>query len=256
MGFDGKVVVVTGAARGQGATYAQALIEAGARVLAVDVSALDQLEERLPDAVSDQRLVTQRVDVTDQQAVSAMAGTAMQAWGRIDGLVNNAGLYAGLPKAPLEELEEADWDRVMSVNVKGVWLVTRAVVPVMRDAGGGSVVNVSSGTVFEGTPNFLHYVTSKGAVLVMTRAMSRELGAWNIRVNSVTPGLIANEASRMNFDAERFAARMASRAEAQSLHRSMEPDDMVGAVLFLLSDASGFISGQNLNVDGGLNLVG
>lgn len=255
MDLRGRTVIVTGAARGMGAVYTRELLDSGANVLAADVSSFEELNDDLAAAIDGKKLLARHVDVTDRGALTDMAQEAMSTWGRVDGLVNNAGLYAGLEKAPLENLAEAAWDRVMAVNVKGVWLATAAVVPAMRATGGGSIVNVSSGTVFEGTPNFLHYVTSKGAVMVMTRGMARELGGSNIRVNSVTPGLIANEASRMNFDAERFVARMSARVESQSLHIQMEPGHMVGAVLFLLSEASAFMSGQNLNVDGGLNFA-
>jgi NAD(P)-dependent dehydrogenase (short-subunit alcohol dehydrogenase family) len=244
----GRVVVVTGAARGIGAGYALAFAAAGCRVVLADVAPTDRTAEQVRAAGAE--CVAVHADLGSRAAADAMAAAALDAWGRIDVLVNNAARYAGLFRGPLEDIPAQEWDDVMAVNVRGVWNATAAVLPAMRSQGAGSIVNISSGTVLKGTPNALHYVASKGAVLAMTRAVAREVGGAGIRVNCVTPGLVSNEASREGREAE-FAERAAARTRERSLPREMHEEDLVGAVLFLASDASGFITGQNLNVDGG-----
>lgn len=246
--LSGKVVVVTGAARGIGAEYARAFARCGARLLLVDRAPADGTLAQVREAGAQGYAV--EGDVSSRQQADAMAAVAVGHWGRVDVLVNNAARYAGLYRGPLEDIPAPEWDDVMAVNVRGVWNATAAVLPAMRRQGRGAVVNIGSGTVLKGTPGALHYVASKGAVLAMTRAMARELGAAGIRVNCVTPGLVSNEASREGRE-EEFAARSAQRAQERSLPREMLPQDLVGAVLFLSSDASGFVTGQNLNVDGG-----
>lgn len=246
--LSGKVVVVTGAARGIGAQYAVAFADRGCRVLLADVVASDRTLEQVRAAGADAAAV--QADLRSRADAEAMAAAARERWGRVDVLVNNAARYAGLYRGPLEDIPLLEWDDVMAVNVRGVWNATAAVLPAMRAQGAGAIVNVSSGTVLKGTPGALHYVASKGAVLAMTRAVAREVGAAGIRVNCVTPGLVSNEASRQGREQE-FGARSAQRAQERSLPREMLEQDLVGAVLFLASDASGFVTGQNLNVDGG-----
>ncbi|MEX2288990.1 MAG: glucose 1-dehydrogenase [Mycobacteriales bacterium] len=246
--LSGKVVVVTGAARGIGAEYAGAFARCGARLLLVDRSAAGGTLAQVREAGAEGHAV--EGDVSSREQADAMAAVALEHWGRIDVLVNNAARYAGLYRGPLEDIPTQEWDDVMAVNVRGVWNATAAVLPAMRRQAGGAIVNIGSGTALKGTPGALHYVASKGAVLAMTRAMARELGASGIRVNCVTPGLVSNEASREGRE-EEFAARSAQRAQERSLPREMLPQDLVGAVLFLASEASGFVTGQNLTVDGG-----
>lgn len=246
-----SVVVVTGASRGMGALYATELIRSGARVAAVDVRALDDLSTAVASAGGTDRLLAREANVASRADMVAVASAVLERWGRIDGLVNNAAMYAGLTRVPADELPEDEWDAVMAVNVKGVWNTTSAVLPAMRAAGGGAIVNISSSVILKGSPNFLHYVASKGAVWAMTRALARENGSFGIRVNSITPGLVSNEATRGNWDEERFARLTADRAAERAIRREMVPEDLVGAVMFLLSPASEFVTGQNLNVDGG-----
>lgn len=248
MALEGKVVVVTGAARGIGAEYAQAFAQKGCRVVVADVVDPQKTADKV--RASGGEAVTVRVDLRSRSEADNMIDVAVQQWGTVDVLVNNAARYAGLYRGPLEDVPSDEWDDVMAVNVRGVWNASAAALGPMREQESGAIVNISSSTVLKGTPNNLHYVASKGAVLAMTRAMAREVGPTGVRVNCVTPGLVDNEASREGREAE-FAARASDRARERSLARDMHPADVLGAVLFLASDQSGFITGQNLNVDGG-----
>jgi len=187
-----------------------------------------------------------RVDVSDSASVRAMVEAVVESFRGIDALVNNAGLYAGLHRAPFHELDEDEWDRTMSVNLKGPWLCSSACLPAMRERGGGAIVNVASATVFSGSPQWAHYVASKGGVIALTRVMAREAGEFGIRVNALAPGFVLTEASReMIEDADTYGVARGS------IKRSEQPEDVVGAALFLASDASEFITGQTLIVDGG-----
>jgi NAD(P)-dependent dehydrogenase (short-subunit alcohol dehydrogenase family) len=164
----------------------------------------------------------------------------------VDVLVNNAALYAGLSRVPFYELEEGDWVRVLAVNLKGPWLCAKACVPVMRARHGGAIINVSSATVLSGSPLWAHYVASKGGVIALTRAMARELGEFGIRVNTVAPGFTLTDASReLIADAENYSVARGA------IKRGAKPEDIVGTALFLASQASEFITGQTIIVDGG-----
>jgi NAD(P)-dependent dehydrogenase (short-subunit alcohol dehydrogenase family) len=175
-----------------------------------------------------------------------MVNEAVATFGGVDILVNNAAIYAGLERAPFYELSEAEWDRVMAVNLKGPWLCAKACVPAMRERGGGSVVNVSSATVFSGSPLWAHYVASKGGVLSLTRAMAREVGDLGIRVNAIAPGFTLTEASRdLVPDADAYGV------DRGAIRRSAQPEDIVGTAVFLASDASAFVTGQTIIIDGG-----
>jgi len=178
-----------------------------------------------------------------------MVAEAVQRFGRVDVLVNNAALFAGLAPTPFEKIDEAEWDRLMAVNVKGVWLCCRAVAPIMKAQGGGRIVNVASAIVAKGTPLLMHYVASKGAVIAMTRVLAREMGEHGIAVNALAPGLIMSDTARANADLTGFQAQqvIASRA----FKREAVADDVVGAAVFLASADSAFITGQTLIVDGG-----
>jgi NAD(P)-dependent dehydrogenase (short-subunit alcohol dehydrogenase family) len=175
-----------------------------------------------------------------------MVGEVTKRFGGLDVLVNNAALYAGLRRAPFHEIEEAEWDRTLSVNLKGPWLVSKLCLPAMRGREGAAIVNVASATVFSGSPEWAHYVSSKGGLIALTRVMARELGDLGIRVNAIAPGFTLTEASREIIpDAETYGVARGS------IKRSAHPDDIVGSALFLASSASGFITGQTLVVDGG-----
>ena len=242
----GKRVIVTGAAGGLGRGFAQAFAAAGAEVIAADI--------HLKGAEETTRLITEsggkacaaEVDVASEASTRALAQFASDRMGGVDALVNNAAIYAGLERMGFEAIAEAEWNRVMRVNVTGVWMMSKAVAPVMRRSGSGAIINVSSATVMSGSPMWLHYVSSKGAVIAMTRALARELGDDKITVNVIAPGFTLTEASLglMENASEYGVTRGA-------LKRAAGTDDMVGAALFFASSAASFITGQTLIVDGG-----
>ncbi|MHA6618955.1 SDR family NAD(P)-dependent oxidoreductase [Pseudonocardia sp. DLS-67] len=248
MSLDGKTVIVTGATGGIGERYVHAFAEAGANVVATDVPAAAGAGADLAAKAGD-RAVFVAGDITSDDDWAALVARANAEFGGVDALVNNAAIYQGLgAKRPLTELSADDWDTVLRVNVRGTWQGIKAVVPAMRAAGGGRIVNISSSTARMGVPGFAHYVASKGAVDALTRAAARELGPDGITVNAVAPGLVTDEATRsMNSD-----AYIAAAAGGRALAREMVPDDLVGAVLFLASDSGGFLTGQTLVVDGGV----
>jgi NAD(P)-dependent dehydrogenase (short-subunit alcohol dehydrogenase family) len=246
MRLPGKVVVITGGAAGIGFAYAKRFLAEGARVVVADVADPAAAVDKL-DAAG--RALGVRADVSDATSVRAMVEAALARFGRIDVLVNNAAVFATLKPQPFDEIPEAEWDRVMAVNVKGVWNCARAVVPAMRAQGGGRIVNVASAIVAKGTALLMHYVTSKGAVVAMTRALARELGPDRITVNAVAPGLILSDTVQANPDITAF--QETAIMQARSLKRDAFPDDVEGTVVFLASDDSAFMSGQTLIVDGG-----
>jgi NAD(P)-dependent dehydrogenase (short-subunit alcohol dehydrogenase family) len=244
--LQGKRAVITGAAGGLGRAFAEGFAKAGAEVLVADINAEGCAETvALIEAAGGKAHATS-VDVTDRESCIALARTAETTLAGADVLVNNAAIYAGLERRSLEDIDEVIWDKVMAVNVKGVWQVSRALTPVMRKGGGGAIVNVSSATVFSGSPQWLHYVASKGAVIAMSRAMARELGDDNIRVNVLAPGFTLTEASLGLMD--EAASYGVTRG---ALKRAAGAEDMVGGALYLASPLAGFVTGQTLIVDGG-----
>jgi len=242
-----KVAIVTGGAQGIGATYARALAAEGADVAIADV--LDGSAVAAEIEAGGQRALYIKTDVTDQDQARAMAETVQERFGRIDVLVNNAAIYASLQMRPFDQIDLDEWDKVMAVNVRGPFVCARAVAPMMKARNYGRIINISSGTPFKGTPGLLHYVTSKGAILTLTRGLARELGEFGIAVNTLAPGLvlsegvIANEAMRDTLTAPVLASR--------ALKRDQMPDDLIGPLLFLASDDSAFMTGETVVVDGG-----
>lgn len=245
--LQGRVAIVTGAAQGIGQTYALALARAGAKVTCADV--LDC--SAVVDSIKGQggQALALEVDVTSSVSVQAMVQATLDQFGRIDVLVNNAAVFGNLTLKPFEEIDSAEWDRVMAVNVRGPFECTRAVSPVMRRQKYGKIINVASGTVFKGTPLFLHYVSSKGAVVAMTRCLARELGNDNICVNTLAPGLTlsANVMANPDWGGDIGSGIVASRA----LKREQLPEDLSGTLVYLASSASDFVTGQVILVDGG-----
>lgn len=234
----GRTIVVTGGASGIGAEIAADLANVGARVVIADLA---QPQQDLPVAVY------HRVDITDDEALSALLDVTEQQFGGVDALVNCAALYKALgAKKSLDELTTQDWDDVLRVNVRGTWQAIKAVLPAMKRRG-GHIVNVSSTTARTGTPGFPHYVASKAAVEGLTRAAARELGVYGITVNAVAPGLVDDEATNELND-RAYVEQAASR---RAIKRAMHVGDVASVVRFLCSDASGFITGQVLVVDGG-----
>ena len=244
----GKVVVVTGAARGLGREYARHLARQGALVTAADIRDVD---ETVAEITADGgRALAVPVDVGDEASTAAMAAATVDAFGRIDGLVNNAALYGGLSGGRFDQLPESDWQKVMDINVAGVWRCCKAVVGPMRESGRGSIVNIASLAAVYGLPFALHYATSKAAVIGMTRALARELGRDWIRVNAVAPSAVMTEGTAEFFGDKLDKAKDVI-AAGQSLQRNLETGDLSGTIAYLLSDASEFVTGQTLMVDGG-----
>ncbi len=246
----GQVAVITGAAGGLGRAFALGLAAAGAAVVLADRNEDGAAAVAAEVAERGGRALALVVDVTRGASVAAMAERA-EAWGGgLDILVNNAAIYAGLERRPFWELDEAEWDRVLAVNLKGAWLCAKAVFPAMRRRGRGKIVNVASATVFSGSPLWAHYVASKGALIALTRTMAREAGDHGVTVNALAPGFTLTEASLgLIEDAATYGVSRGA------IKRAAYPDDMVGAALFLASPASDFITGQTLIVDGGRQFI-
>ena len=232
--LEGKVALVTGGAQGIGAAIASGLEAEGAAVVIADLNP--------PDGGI-------RADVSSEEDVSRMVEETLERHGRIDILVNNAGLYASLEMRAFTEIPLDEWNRVMEVNVASMFLTCRAVVPVMREQGGGKIVNISSGTPFRGVPFLLHYVTSKGAIVALTRALAKELGKDSIHVNCVAPGFTMSDGVKSHPKVVE-ALRDVSVA-ARTIQRDQVPEDVVGAVVFLCTPAADFITGQTMVIDGG-----
>ena len=249
MQLAGKVAVITGAARGLGRAYSEALAAEGAAIVAADINDCSDTVAAVESAGG--RAISTTVDVSDAASCEAMASLAMDAFGRIDVLINNAALYAGLKGARFEHLDEAQWDRVMQVNIKGTWLTSRAVVGAMRASGdGGSIINIASLAAVFGLPYGLDYVASKAAVIGMTRGMARELGPDHIRVNAVAPSAVMTEGTE-EFFGEKFEKAKTVIAANQLIPRNLETEDLTGTIIYLASDASRFVTGQTHMVDGG-----
>jgi 3-oxoacyl-[acyl-carrier protein] reductase len=244
----GRVVVVTGGAVGIGRIYCEHLCAAGARVVIADIAgeAGDKLATRLQE--EGHEAISLRTDISQEAATLRLADAVLERFGRVDGLINNASLMSSLPRRSWLEIPLAEWDRVMAVDLRGLFLCCRAVVPHMKRQGKGKIVNISSTRVFEGTPNRLHYTTAKGGVISFTRALAREVGPDNISVNVVAPGLTLSETQIATSD-RGYLTDDYNRQRAFA--RAQVPDDIVGAVMFLLSNASDFITGQTIVVDGG-----
>ena len=248
MELDGKVVLVTGAARGLGRRYCEVLAATGAAVVGVDLSDCADTVQSVTSAGG--RALGTKVDVTDFDSCRAGVDSALREFGRLDGLVNNAALYATLTSGPFDTIPEREWEAAMSVNVTGIWNMCRAAVPAIREAGGGSIVNISSLAAVYGLPNALHYTTSKAAVLGLTRGLARELGRHWIRVNAVAPSAVETEGTR-EFFGDNHDRALDVIAKQQALRRTLDPSDVAGTIVYLISDASRFVTAQTLMVDGG-----
>jgi 3-oxoacyl-[acyl-carrier protein] reductase len=249
MRLKNRVAVVTGAARGIGQAYCLALAREGAGIVAADILSCAETVVKVRDAGGEALEI--RVDVAEAQSTQTMVALALQRFGRIDILVNNAAVYGGLQLTPFEQIPEAEWDHVMAVNVKGLWLCCKAVIPSMKQQGYGKIINISSDTIWMGIPLFLHYVTSKGAVFAFTRALARELSGTGIAVNTITPGYTMTEAAQGIADPETVSRIRGWVRDQQIIKRNEEPSDLTGTVVFLASEDSDFITGQTINVNGG-----
>jgi NAD(P)-dependent dehydrogenase (short-subunit alcohol dehydrogenase family) len=242
--LDGKVAIVTGGGRGIGSRYCRGLAAEGARVMVADINEAGarQMAGEIDGA-------SVRVDVADADSVRSMVSATQAAFGRVDILINNAAIFTELlqPRKAFDAIPIEEWDRVMAVNVRGTWLCACAVAPLFRQQRSGVIINISSGTIYGGTDGFAHYVTSKAAVWGLARVLARELGQYGVRVNAMTPGLTSSEMVQEIYPPE----ILADRAQSRVFRREEVPEDLVGTVVFLCSDASAFITGQTLNVDGG-----
>ncbi|MFR9805562.1 SDR family NAD(P)-dependent oxidoreductase [Pseudonocardia sp. RS010] len=243
----GRSVIITGAGQGIGAEYARHFAAAGARCTVVDVD--PDTARAVADQITDAggTAFAQAVDITDPTGTEELARTVVERFGRVDALINNAAIFAGLTLRGLEEIPLDEWDRVLQVNVTGTYLPTRAVAPYMRAAGTGRIVNVGSAAVPQGLVDCLHYVTSKSAIVGMTYSMARELGPHGITVNAIQPGGTRTEVARKTQTDEGRALMLAR----QCIKRHEVPADLVGLALFLCSDASAFLTGQVIACDGG-----
>jgi 3-oxoacyl-[acyl-carrier protein] reductase len=248
MDVRGKVVAITGAARGLGQEFARTLAAAGARVVVADISDCSATLD-LVAAEKGEGIAT-ALDVTDARSALAMVEAAVREFGRLDGLVNNAALYGALHGGRFDAIDEGEWDAAMAVNVKGIWNCCKAAVPAMRQAGGGSIVNIASLAATYGMPYGLHYTTSKAAVIGLTRGLARELGRDRVRVNALAPSAVLTEGTREFFGTKHDRALEAIKA-GQTIQRNLVPSDLTGTVAWLISDASGFVTGQTIAVDGG-----
>ncbi len=246
--LEGKVAIVTGAARGLGREYALRLAAEGARVVVGDKRDCANTVAAVEAAGG--AIIGVPLDVTDMTSCSAMAGAAVEKYGRIDVLINNAALYGGLKGGRFDSLDTGEWDRVLAVNVTGMWNCCKAVVSAMRETGGGSIVNISSLAAVYGLPFALHYATSKAAVIGMTRALARELGRDWIRVNAVAPTAVMTEGTEEFFGDKLDRAKEVI-AKGQTLQRNLETGDLAGTIVYLAGDASKFVTGQTIMVDGG-----
>lgn len=244
--LEDRVAIITGGAQGIGAAYARGFAAEGAKVAIADIAPADALIAEI--AAAGGTAIAIETDVTDEAACNDMAENTVAAFGRIDALVNNAALWVHVGHKPIMEIGKAEWDRVLDVNINGMFLCTRAVVPQMREQGYGKIINISSGRALKGNTDLLHYDTSKGAVISFTRSVARELGDDGIRANTIAPGGIMTENV---IDQDDLRGLIALGTATRAIRREQVPEDVVGACIFLASAESDFITGQVLAVDGG-----
>jgi 3-oxoacyl-[acyl-carrier protein] reductase len=242
-----RVVLVTGGAQGIGRAFARRFAADGYRVVVADTNeakASDVVAEIVADGGTASAVVA---DVSSEADCAQMVARATATHGQLDVLINNAAFFSSIVRKPFWEIDAAEWDRVMAVNVRGTWLAMKAAVPALRASANGSIINMSSNTFLSGRAGFLHYVTSKGAIVGITRAAARELGAAGVRVNCILPGSTTTEVTRASDDPERARELAKQRAIA----REQTPADLVGTAAFLASDDARYITGQSFTVDGG-----
>lgn len=240
-----KVAIITGAAGGLGRAFAKAFAKAGAAVACADIN-LDGAQ-KTADLIksSGGQAISVKTDVTTKASADELVAQTLSQYGQLDILVNNAAIYAGLERRPFWEIDEEIWDRVMAVNVKGIWQMSKSAAPQMFE-GGGRIINIASATFYSGSPGWLHYVASKGATIGMTRSMARELGDYNVTVNAIAPGFTLTDASlNMMDDAANYGVNRGA------IKRASQTEDMLGTALYLASGASDFVTGQTIVVDGG-----
>ncbi|MDO8768270.1 MAG: SDR family oxidoreductase [Burkholderiaceae bacterium] len=242
-----KVIIVTGGASGIGLAYVEHLARAGHRIAIADINGSEEAARRI--RADGLQVLGLQVDVSSEAQVKAMVDATVSEFGQLDALVNNAALFANITLKPFEQIPHEEWTRIMSVNATGPFLCSKAAVPAMRKQGAGRIVNIASVTAIKGAVNMLAYVASKGAVIAMTRGLARELGADNITVNALTPGLTLSDGVLKNDLHTQWGP--AARVTSRSIQRDQLPGDLLGALSFLISDNSSFMTGQTVVVDGG-----
>ena len=244
--LNGRTAIVTGAAQGIGATFAKALVAEGANVSLCDLQVPQKILAEIKAAGGN--AIGQACDITDASAVSAFVDKTVEAFGGIQVLVNNAALFGPLGLKSFSQISSSEFDRVMTINVRGTFECVKAVLPIMTRQHYGKIINIASGTVFKGTPMMAHYVASKGAVVALSRVFARELGDIGICCNSIAPGLTMSDAVRNN---DVWKAPVTANIASRCLKREQTPDDLIGALIFLAAADSDFVTGQTLVVDGG-----
>jgi NAD(P)-dependent dehydrogenase (short-subunit alcohol dehydrogenase family) len=248
--LDGRVAVVTGGAKGIGQHYARALAAEGARLMIADIADGKDVAASLAREYGANSVASAVTDVSEEAAVKALVAETMERFGKIDILVNNAALFAPLRETKCTEIDTAVWDKVMAINLRGPFLMVKHVVPHMSARGYGKIINIGSGSIFHGIPWMLHYVTSKGGIMAMTRVLALELGEHGIRVNTLSPGLTMSE-TLMAENPGHIATARDKVLASRSLKRDAHPQDLLGALIFLAGAESDFMTGQNVLVDGG-----
>ena len=247
MRFKDKVVIITGGGGKLAKVYAMAFAREGAKLSLPDVVSADPVVKAIQDQGGEAMSV--QCDVADESSVNAMVEATVKRFGGVDILVNNAAYFMTVKKGPFWEMEVEEFDKAMAVNVRGVWLCAKSVFPHMKGRSKGKIINISSGVALNGNPNYIHYVSSKGAVISMTRAMAREVGQYGICVNSVAPGFTLTEGRQVDPEYER------RRNQQRCFQRSQVEEDVLGTVLFLASSESDFMTGQVLCIDGGSHFL-
>jgi NAD(P)-dependent dehydrogenase (short-subunit alcohol dehydrogenase family) len=248
--LDGRVAIVTGGAKGIGQHYARALAAEGARLMIADIADGKDVAASLAREHGANSVASSVTDVSEETAVKALIAETMERFGKIDILVNNAALFAPLRETKCTEIDTAVWDQVMAINLRGPFLMVKHVAPHMRARGYGKIINIGSGSIFHGIPWMLHYVTSKGGIMAMTRVLALELGEHGIRVNTLSPGLTMSE-TLMAENPGHIATARDKVLASRSLKRDAHPQDLLGALIFLAGAESDFMTGQNVLVDGG-----
>ena len=243
----GKTVIITGAAGGLGRAFALGFAREGANLVIADMNAAGAAETVALVEAEGAKAIAASVNVADKASCEAMVQSTLDAFGSVDVLVNNAAIYATLERSDFWDIDPDEWDKVMAVNVKGPWLASAACYKHMD---GGAIINIASATFFSGSPLWMHYVTSKGALVGMTRVMAREAGAKNVTVNAIAPGFTLTEASLAQID---DAANYG--VSSRSIKRASQPEDIVGTALFLASQNASYITGQTIIVDGGKQFI-
>jgi len=248
MRFKDKSVIITGGGGKIAKAYALAFAKEGAKLSLPDIASADHIVNAVTDMGG--TAITMACDVSNEASVRAMVNETVKQFGTVDVLVNNAAYFMTVWKGPFWEMSVEEFDKAIAVNVRGSWLCAKAVAPHMQKQKSGKIINISSNVALTGNPNYIHYVTSKGALIAMTRAMAKELGDWNICVNTVSPGFVVTEGRKVDPEYEKV------RAQQRSIKRTQVENDLVGTVLFLSSNESDFMTGQLLNVDGGFHFIG